>query len=600
MFLIALSTFVMAQEDIVHIRLLAPQNQFVAGKSYDFAVEVDVSGGWHINADKPLDPMSIPTVLKVETGDPGITLGRIRYPKAVNRKFSFSDNIINVFEGKSLIYFSLSLNPDLKPGDYLLKAQLDYQGCNDASCLPPNSANAELKIKIVPTEEGITPLNTDIFSKKNQGEEPVETVTEEGSGNEDIGRIYEEQGIVLYLLLVFIAGLALNLTPCVFPLIPITISYFGNKAEGDAKKRAIHGTLYMLGMAITYSLLGTIAAMAGSIIGGALQNPIVIILIVIIILALAASMFGAFEIRVPQKLAQIGGANRSGYGGTLLMGLTVGIIAAPCIGPFVLALVTFVAQVGNWFFGFISFFVLALGLGLPYAILAMFSSKLNTLPRAGMWMVWVRNIFGFILVGLAIYFLNPLVKNEVLYLGLMAVNFFIGGIFLGFIDKTTGTGKAFTYLKYLVGIIFILIGLNYALDANKEYLLDKGGQEAATHLADWEKYSEEALTDARRQNKPVLIDFYADWCEPCKELDKITFRDEKFLNQAKDFVLIKADLTDNKNEKVEALRKKYNVRGVPTLVLIDREGNIAKNVVGFQDAATLSRMMQKVKGKNGE
>jgi thiol:disulfide interchange protein DsbD len=181
----------------------------------------------------------------------------------------------------------------------------------------------------------------------------------------------------------------------------------------------------------------------------------------------------------------------------------------------------------------------------------------------------------------------------------MAVNFIIGGVFLGFINKTPGATKVFTYIKYLVGILFILVGLNYGLEARQEYRFDKGEGEE-TEIASWRQYSESALSVARENGTPVLIDFYADWCEPCKELDRITFRNAEFISAANNFVLIKADLTNNKDAKVEALRKKYDVKGVPTLVFIDREGNIAKSMVGFQDAATLVRIMRKLEEKMNE
>lgn len=588
LFLIIFSSLI-SQQDIASVKFIAPQSAFEAGKSYTLLFEFDIDETWHVNSHSPRESWAIPTELQISSSNPLVSIGKINYPKDLNRKFSFSDKMLNVYEGREFLKFSISISPDLPEGAHLLNGIFTYQGCNDATCLAPVDLPVKFELQVTTDPDTIKILNSDLFSSP-------ETIDKGGkrgsSGESDLSDLYNKQGMFLYLFFVFIAGLALNLTPCVFPLIPITISYFGNKSEGKKSTLAIHGALYALGMAITYSLLGTFAAMAGDIIGSAMQSPITGTIIVLVILALAASMFGAFEIRVPQSLAQLGGKNRSGFGGTLLMGLTVGIIAAPCIGPFVLALVTFVAQSGNWFFGFISFFVLALGLGLPYAILALFTSSITSLPRAGMWMIWVRKIFGFILLGLAIYFIAPLIQNEMIYSMLMAITMIIASIYLTFVDKTEGTGGWFKYLKTTIGIIFLLIGLNYGLESHKLYLENNDTTVLKENVL-WEKYSEGIISRAKAEKKPVFIDFYADWCEPCKELEHSTFRDKNFEMISGNFLMIKADLTNNKDPKVEKLRKEYGVRGVPTLIIVDGEGNIGKTFVGFQEPGTLVSAMKK-------
>jgi thiol:disulfide interchange protein DsbD len=160
-------------------------------------------------------------------------------------------------------------------------------------------------------------------------------------------------------------GLALNLTPCVYPLIPITISYFGGQAQGKKGSIAAHSFLYVIGLAVTYSVLGVVAAFTGSLFGSALQYPPVLIAIAAVMVVLALSMFNVYELRVPAFLSKFAGASKKGFFGTFFMGLTVGIIAAPCIGPFVLGLLTYVGNKGNVLLGFSLFFVLALGLGVP-------------------------------------------------------------------------------------------------------------------------------------------------------------------------------------------------------------------------------------------
>ena len=167
------------------------------------------------------------------------------------------------------------------------------------------------------------------------------------------------------LLGVFAGGLALNLTPCVYPLIPITVSYFGGRAGQGRGKLAVHGLLYLGGLSVTNSVLGVVAALTGSLMGSALQNPIVLVVVAGVLVLFATSLFGFWELQLPQSLTSAASKSYAGYFGTLFMGLTLGVVAAPCLGPFVLGLLTWVASMGSPWLGFLIFFTLSLGLGVP-------------------------------------------------------------------------------------------------------------------------------------------------------------------------------------------------------------------------------------------
>jgi thiol:disulfide interchange protein DsbD len=194
------------------------------------------------------------------------------------------------------------------------------------------------------------------------------------------------------LLSIFAGGMALNLTPCVYPLIPITISYFGGKS--DRWQLYGHGICYVGGLSITNSILGVVAALTGGLMGAILQNPLVLIFVATILVILATSLFGLWEFQLPNGLMQAASKSYAGSLGTLFMGLTMGVVAAPCISPFVLGLLTWVASMGSPWLGFIVFFTLSLGLGLPLFFLAIFSGNLSRLPRSGEWMLWVRKAMG--------------------------------------------------------------------------------------------------------------------------------------------------------------------------------------------------------------
>jgi thiol:disulfide interchange protein len=220
-------------------------------------------------------------------------------------------------------------------------------------------------------------------------------------------RTLEEQGLLAALLLVFIAGILASLTPCVYPLIPITVGIFGAK-QADTRLHAFGlSVVYVLGIAVTYSVLGVAAASLGTVFGGAMQNPWVLAAISLLFLVLGLSSLGVFEIRLPgavqTKLSQTGGA---GWAGAFVMGLVAGIIAAPCVGPIVAGILLYVAQQQDPMLGFGLLFTFAIGMGQLFLALGTFSSLLNRLPQSGGWMEGVKLIFGVVFIAMALYYLQ--------------------------------------------------------------------------------------------------------------------------------------------------------------------------------------------------
>jgi thiol:disulfide interchange protein DsbD len=363
------------------------------------------------------------------------------------------------------------------------------------------------------------------------------------------------------LLGIFAGGIALNLTPCIYPLIPITVSYFGGQSSQGQRNLMIHGVCYIGGLAITNSVLGVIAALTGGLLGSLLQNPIVLALVAAVLIVFASSLFGLWKIRLPYGLSQAASKTYTGYFGSLFMGMTLGVVASACIGPFILGLLTWVATIGNIWIAFLIFFTLSLGLGLPLFFLALFSGQLSKLPRSGEWMLWVNKLLGWILVGMAAYFIQPLLP-ETAQVFLLAAVASAAALHLGWIDRTRAEIRGFEWLRTGVGIAGLIIAT----------LLIGSWMIRGPGVA-LQPYSESLLVEAQRLKKPVIIDFYADWCAPCRELDEVTFHDPEIVKQAtSDFIMIKIDLTRKGNPVHESLLRQYRVKGVPTVVFLDHQG----------------------------
>ena len=562
------------QQDHVKIESYLSFDKVYPGSEVKLAVKVNIEDGWHINSNKPYEGYLIPTELTI--GTTYFELKKVTYPEAHDFKFSFSEKPLSVYEGQIYIGALLETSKDIKPGKYPLKINLNYQACNDRSCLAPTSVEDTLITIVADNQSIVNEINQDIFKNVDLSY----SVLSAGSEDDDIiSSTLEGSGLFLGLLLVFLGGLALNLTPCVYPLIPITIGYFGGQSEGNTRKLFMMGFLFLIGMAVTYSVIGVVTALTGSIFGALLQNPIVILGIVAIFIVLSLSMFGVYEFKLPDGLVQKAGGAKQGYYGAFFMGLTMGIVAAPCIGPFVIGLVTYVAAKGDPYFGFLLFFVLAIGLGFPYLFLAVFSGKIKNLPRAGEWMDAVKHIFGFILVGMAIYFLLPLLPDSISDYLLPAYMAFVA-LWLLFIEKLANNVKGFRIFKIAFSVLILAISV-YAF-------IPKERNSVA-----WKPYAEGVIPE-QIDASGVIIDFYADWCIPCKELDAYTFSDPKVIEGSKNFYTFKADMTKSLSDEVEALRNKYNILGVPTVLILDNKGNEVKRITGFVNADEFYEIIRNV------
>jgi thiol:disulfide interchange protein DsbD len=534
-----------------------------AGSSLKVAVILAIAEGWHINSSTPTHNYLIGTSLELVPKE-GIILSDLSYPVGKDVKFAFADEALNVYEDRATIFLTLKFSEKLPPGRDTLRAKLRVQACNDQVCLAPSIIDVVIPVEIVSAHEPARAINDDIFS----GYTTSSSV--EVSDGGDIGKLLDEGGGLAAFIAIFLVGLALNLTPCVYPMMSVTVSLFGAQTETNALKVFLKAVTYVLGIVTMYTVLGVSAALSGELFGSWLQSPWVLGGIGLLLIGLALSSFGLYQIQMPYWLTnRLGGTAGTGLIGLFISGLVVGVFAAPCIGPPVIALLTLVSSKADPVFGFWVFFTLSIGLGFPYLILGTFSGMIKKIPRSGAWLIWVERLFGVVLAGAGLFYLSVafLPKYSAYVVPLVLI---VGGLYLGFLEPSGKEKRGFLRLKWAFGVLAVMFGVVTANALREPGIV-------------WEPFSESRLDEARNAGQPVMMDFYADWCIPCIELDKKTFVDPEVIAATQDFVRLKVDLTHFDSPESEALRKKYSISGVPTIVFLNTRGEEVgeARVVGY-------------------
>ncbi|MFP4159192.1 MAG: protein-disulfide reductase DsbD family protein [Desulfobacterales bacterium] len=558
--------------EILRITPLPHSQQIRPGQELTLELSMDLGDGWHINSDQPNSDYMIPSRLELGKKGP-FSLASVRYPDASEYEFDFAQEPVSVFEDGLVVRAGIKADPDIKPGAYEIPLKFQYQPCNEDTCLNPETAELALTVTVAGTPLLPEPAAaTSVNGPDSYG-------TAAGPGGDNLTSRIESSGLLIGLFLVFLGGLALNLTPCVYPIIPITISYFGAQAEGRTSRLFMMGLVYVAGMAATYSAIGVVTALTGAVFGGLLQHPAVLIGVSVFFVLMALSMFGFYEFRLPRQWVDAAGGARTGLAGALLMGLTMGVIAAPCIGPLVLGLVAYVAALGDPVRGFFLFFFLALGLGTPYLFLALFSGKIQSLPSSGEWMEGVRHIFGLVLLGAAVYFVSPLLP-EPMDSHALPVFGVISALLLVLFDKTARGVAWFKIFRFCFCAVLIGVSAYFLLPAE-------------TAGYDREEFSRATYEQALENNKKMVIVFHADWCIPCRELERQTLSDPGVAEQLEEFKVFGVDMTRGQDPETKNIDS-FDVKGVPTVILIDSQGNRTDRIAGLIGAEDFKEKLSRI------
>jgi thiol:disulfide interchange protein DsbD len=397
-------------------------------------------------------------------------------------------------------------------------------------------------------------------------------------------------GLIFAYAAVFVGGLLTALTPCVYPLIPITVSIFGAKQAKRRVEAAALSTMYVLGIAATYTVLGVIAALTGHAFGAGISgNPWVIVPIALVFIVFAVSMFGAFELNLPPslqaRLSQVGG---KGYGGALAMGLVAGLIAAPCTGPVLGSVLAYVGARQSVALGGTLLFVYAIGMGLPFFIIGTFAIAM---PKSGGWMEAVKSIFGIAMLVVALYFLKnvlaPLdlgvptkLNFRVGMLGIAALGLILGAVHLSY------HGSALAKARKTIGIIATVGGIHLFMLS----MLTPDLKLPTYSVEEWQTQGAGLLAKAKADHKPVMIDFGANWCPACKELELKTYPHPRVVRELGRFVSVKID--DKKSELVE----QFGGRGLPYVVFYNSAGEQLhdRNLSGYETPDEFVKRLRQV------
>jgi thiol:disulfide interchange protein DsbD len=481
---------------------------------------------------------------------------------------------------------------------------IKYQGCAEKGlCYPPTKKVVTLANLIAPSNNASSVLSALTASNSNTDKNKQDVINAaqatQSSEQHQLADMLKQDSLALTLIAFFVGGLLLSFTPCVFPMYPILTGIIVGQGKALTTKKAFTlSFFYVQGMAVTYTLLGIVVALAGAQFQAIFQHPFVLIALSILFIFLALSMFGVFNLALPaswqNKLNNLSNKQKGGsITGVVMMGVISGLVASPCTTAPLTGALLYISQTGDVVLGASALYALSLGMGLPLLILGSSGGKL--LPKAGAWMNIIKNVFGLLLLAVPIFLLEriiPEIASQALWALLV-----LGAASYFYVSNINSSGRGFWFgARSLIIFLMLFVGANMAYQLvvpNQDLPQAKSNSAQETqHFTQVKTLTElqAAVAQANTQGKTVMLDLYADWCIACKEFEKYTFPDSKVQQALANSVLLQIDLTDTGTNKNIALMEHFNVFGLPSILFFDLQGKelSQQRITGFMGAEEFS------------
>lgn len=579
LFLLLISGFVQAADLLPPLLAFKPTALALDGQTIE--VRFEIANGYYLYRDK------FRFAVELE----GIELGSPTFPKGKD-KDDDTFGRVEVYYKDLVIRLPVERNSS---GVLPLTLSVTSQGCADIGvCYPPQRQSLRVELPDVSTA-------------------PAREPVEDGAGDESgrIARLLKDASAWGVVASFFGFGLLLSLTPCVFPMIPILSGIIvgaGRAGKGVSHVRGFVLSLgYVLGMAMTYALAGVAAGLSGTLLSVSLQNPWVLGGFAMLFVVLSLSMFGFYELQLPSFLqSKISEESAHIKGGSLagvtLMGVLSALIVGPCVAAPLAGALLYIGQSGNAVLGGVALFSMGLGMGVPLLVVGLSAGTL--LPKSGAWMEAVKKAFGVVLLAMALWIVSPLLPVAWQMLGWAAL-LIVPAIFMHAIDPLPPQAHSGARFWKGVGLLMLLAGaamLAGALSGAKDPLrplaaLGTAGAQAETRSLPFERVRSVSELEARikASGRPVMLDFYADWCVSCKEMERYTFSDPRVQQRLSEWLVLQVDVTVNSGDD-KALLAKFGLYGPPGILFFARTGEEIKTVrvIGFQSAddflATLAKL----------
>jgi len=553
-------------------------NENFLKQNFNIKVQLDIKDGYYVYADKfdiKIDPLE------------DLELTKKKSPPPIKKFDRFLNKETDIYVDSNIFTFILSV-PLEKIKSFPLKKtiRVSYQGCSKSICYIPRTVDFEREFSL----NSVKNISFGSFT----------------------GRLdsFLQKGFWLALIASFIIGIISSLTPCIYPILPIIVTVIASQASNNKLKSFLLSSVFTLGIALVYASTGIAAAKSGIVLGSLLQSIYIVLIVAGIFFAMGLSLIGLFEIKIPffisRRLGNLNTKNQ-GYLGTFLAGMVTGIVAIPCIGPYAISILSFAAQSASIVKGFSLLFSFALGIGTIFIVVGTFSSVLVNIPKPGVWMIILKKVFGLILIGVSSYYLHLVISVSYFPIILGVIFLFLGLIFRKLSSPESPQidwmNKAFSNLALILGILTLLFSSMFMQQAHKSLLhkhslKDDQDNTLSGNKINWLSSYDEALNTASRTNKHLIIDFYADWCPSCVEMERTTFKNKRVVESSRDFVMLRLDLTNESDENAR-IANKYSILGLPALLILDPEGNIDKELssAGYLDADDLLKIMSKITSK---